>query len=260
LSVNTRCQTERSTLARLARSAGIAVAALFLLASSLFAYVVKLKDGTLVFARAPYTVKGTLAIITLENGNVTQIAMDKVDVPGTIRYNKENFGNVVALDAPEERPKQLPTAPPRSNNPLGDLIKQRGTRMSLPTPGPAAPPSAAGTGAKSGEAAVDPVYQSAFTQVFEGAEISQFRVASARGKTRILVTADSEQSVFSTLSAAARALRDAFGRGRSDSVEIVLTTSSGEPAGTFDMSPAQAKLLVDKNLTVQEYFVKNVIF
>ena len=258
--MNTPCQTERSTLERLVRRTGITVAALVLLTSSLFAYVVKLKDGTLVFARAPYTVKGTQAIITLENGNVTQIAMDKVDVPGTIQYNKENFGNVVAIDAPEEKPKQLPTAPPRSNNPLGDLIKQRGTRMGLPTPGPAAPAAPAGAAAKSGEAAADPVYQSAFTQVFEGAEISQFRVASARGKTRILVTADSEQAVFSTLSAAARALRDAYVRGRSDSVEIVLTTSSGEPAGTFDMSPAQAKLLVDKNLTVQEYFVKNVIF
>ncbi|MEP6471287.1 MAG: hypothetical protein ABJC28_04665 [Acidobacteriota bacterium] len=258
--MNTPCQTERSTLDRLVRRTGIALAALVLLASSLLAYVVKLKDGTLVFARAPYTVKGTQAIITLENGNVTQIAMDKVDVPGTIQYNKENFGNVVAIEAPEEKPKQLPTAPPRSNNPLGDLIKQRGTRMGLPTPGPAAPAAAAGAAAKSDEAAADPVYQSAFTQVFQGAEISQFRVASARGKTRILVTADSEQAVFSTLSAAARALRDAFARGRSASVEIVLTTSSGEPAGTFDMSPAQAKLLVDKNLTVQEYFVKNVIF
>ena len=258
--MNTPCQTERSTLERLVRRTGIALAALVLLTSSLLAYVVKLKDGTLVFARAPYTVKGTQAIITLENGNVTQIAMDKVDVPGTIQYNKENFGNVVALDAPEEKPKQLPTAPPRSNNPLGDLIKQRGTRMGLPTPGPAAPAPASATGAKSGEAAVDPVYQSTFTQVFQGAEISQFRVVSARGRTRILVTADSEQAVFSTLSAAAKAMRDAFARGRSDSVEIVLTASSGEPAGTFDMSPAQAKLLVDKNLTVQEYFVKNVIF
>lgn len=258
--MNTPCQTERSTLARLVRRTGITVAALVLLTSSLLAYVVKLKDGTLVFARAPYTVKGTQAIITLENGNVTQIAMDKVDVPGTIQYNKENFGNVVAIDAPEEKPKQLPTAPPRSNNPLGDLIKQRGTRMGLPTPAPAAPASASGTGAKSGEAAVDPVYQSTFTQVLQGAEISQFRVVSARGRTRILVTADSEQAVFSTLSASAKAMRDAFARGRSDSVEIVLTTSAGEPAGTFDMSPAQAKLLVDKNLTVQEYFVKNVIF
>jgi hypothetical protein len=228
-----------------------------LLASSAIAYVVKLKDGTLVFARAPYTVKGTQAIITLENGNVTQIALDKVDVPGTVKYNKENFGNVVAIDAPEEKPRQLPTAPPRSNNPLGDLIKQRGTRMGLPTPGPVAVASA--TGGKAGETAVDPVYQTVFTQVFQGAEISQFRVTSARGRTRVLATADSEQAVFSTLSLSARAMRDAFARGRSEPVEIFLRTSSGESAGSFEMTPEQAKLLVDRNLTVQEYFVRNVI-
>jgi hypothetical protein len=230
---------------------------LVLFASSALAYVVKLKDGTLVFARAPYTIKGTQAIITLENGNVTQIALDKVDVPGTVKYNKENFGNVVAIEAPEEKPKQLPTAPPRSNNPLGDLIRERGTRMGVPTPGPAA--SASTTGAKSADA-VDPVYQSAFTRVFEGTGISQFRVTSSRGKTRILVTADSEQAVFSTLSASARAMTDAVARGRSAPVEIVLTAASGESAGSFEMTPAQAKLLVDRNLTVQEYFVKNVIF
>jgi hypothetical protein len=254
--VKTVCQTERSSLHGLARRAGIAIATLVLLASSAFAYVVKLKDGTLVFARAPYTVKGTQAIITLENGNVTQIALDKVDVPGTVKYNRENFGNVVAIEAPEERPKQLPTAPPRSNNPLGDLIKQRGTRMGLPTPGPAPAASAAGSPSRD---AVDPIHKTVFTQVFQEAEISQFRVTNTRGRTRVLATADSEQAVFSTLSATARAMRDAFARGRAEPVEIYLTTLSGESAGSFEMTPEQAKLLVDRNLTVQEYFVRNVI-
>jgi hypothetical protein len=257
--VNTLCQSERWQLRRFVRRAGVVIATLVLVATSALAYVVKLKDGTLVFARAPYTVKGVQAIITLENGNVTQIALDKVDVPGTVKYNKENFGNVVAIDAPEERPRQLPTAAPRSNNPLGDLIKQRGTRMGLPTPGPAAPASASASasGANTGE--VDPVYKTAFTQVFQGAEISQFRVTNARGRTRILATADSEQAVFVTLSASARAMRDAFARGRSAPVEIVLTSLSGESAGTFEMTPEDAKLLVDRHLTVQEYFVRNVI-
>jgi hypothetical protein len=258
LSVNTPCQSQARTHGRLTRSGLLGIALLLLLAPSAFAYVVKLKDGTLVFARAPYTVKGTMAIITLENGNVTQIALDKVDVPGTVKYNKENFGNVVALDTPEEKPKTLPTAPPRSNNPLGDLIKQRGTRMSLPTPVPAAAAATSGGGAEGG--AVDSVYQATFTQVFEGTGISQFRVTNYRGKTRILVTADSEQAVFSTLSASARALTDAAAKGRSAPVEIVMTTQSGESAGFFEMTPAQAKLLVDRNLTVQDYFVKNVVF
>lgn len=107
---------------------------------------------------------------------------------------------------------------------------------------------------------MDSVYQATFTQVFEGTGISQFRVTNYRGKTRILVTADSEQAVFSTLSASARALTDAAAKGRSAPVEIVMTTQSGESAGFFEMTPAQAKLLVDRNLTVQDYFVKNVVF
>lgn len=254
--MNIPCQSERSSLDRLVRRATIAVLALVFLASSALAYVVKLKDGTLVFARMPYTVKGMQAIITLENGTVTQIAMDKVDVPGTVKYNKENFGNVVAIEAPEEKSHQLPTAPPRSANALGDLIRKRGTRLGLPTPGPAA--SSAGAATNSGEAA-DTVVQAAFSRVFEGTGISQFRVTRYRGMTRVLATSDSEQAVFNTLSASARAISDAVARGRSAPVEIVLTTSSGESAGSFEMTPAQAKLLVDRNLTVQEYFVRNVI-
>jgi hypothetical protein len=254
--VKTPCQSRRSALDRFVPRAAIVIATLVLIVSSAFAYVVKLRDGTLVFARAPYTVKGDQAIITLENGNVTQIALEKVDVPGTVQYNKENFGNVVAIEAPEEKPKQLPTAPPRSNNPLGDMIRQRGTRMGLPTPGPAV--SASTTGAKSGDA-VDSVYQSVFTRVFEGTGINQFRVTSARGNTRVLATADSEQAVFNTLSASARAISDAVAQGRSAPVEIVLTASTGESAGSFEMTPSQAKSLVDRTLTVQEYFVRNVI-
>jgi hypothetical protein len=85
-------------------------------------------------------------------------------------------------------------------------------------------------------------------------------VTNYRGKTRLVATANSEQAVFNTLSASARAIVEAAEQGRASSVEIVLTTASGEPAGTFEMTPAQAKLLVDRSMTVQDYFIKNVIF
>jgi len=198
------------------KSLFLALAVLIAFSAEAFAYVIKLKDGSLIFARTKYTVKGDRAIITLENGTVTALKLDEIDIDGSEKYNKENFGNVVALDTPEEKPKTLPTAPPRSNNPLGDLIKQRGTRMSLPTPVPAAAAATSGGGAEGG--AVDSVYQATFTQVFEGTGISQFRVTNYRGKTRILVTADSEQAVFSTLSASARAR--AWRRIRSDRVRF----------------------------------------
>jgi hypothetical protein len=237
----------------------LAFLALSLVAPSLLGYVVKLKDGSIIFARAPYTVRGKRAIITLENGTVTQIEEEKIDVPGTVKYNKENFGNVVAIDTPEEKVFQLPTAVPKSNTALQDIIKQKRGHLDRPTPG--APPSASDSPMGSSEGLqADPIVQAAFAHVFEGAGLAQFRVTNSRGKTRVLATANSEQAVFNTLSASARAIVDATDRGRSAPVEIVLTTAAGEAAGTFEMTPTQAKLLVDRGITVQDYFVKNVVF
>ena len=73
-----------------------------------FAYVVKLKDGTLVFARAQYVVKGANAIITLENGTLTQIPLVQVDEPGSESYNRENYGNAIRIITPPEHGVRLP--------------------------------------------------------------------------------------------------------------------------------------------------------
>lgn len=241
------------------RRAAIGLLALLLLAPALLAYVVKMKDGSLVFARAPYTVKGRRAIITLENGTVTQIDLEKIDVPGTEKYNRENIGNVIAIDTPEEKVFQLPTPVPQSKGALQELIRQRRGHLDRPTPGPAAPPS--GAAASSPEAwQPDPILQAAFAQVFEGTGFTQYRVTNNRGKNRILATANSEQAVFNALSASARAIVHASDRGRTQPVEIVLATSSGEPAGTFEMTLEQARLIVERGTTVQDYFVRNVIF
>jgi hypothetical protein len=238
----------------------LAFLALLLAAPALFAYVVKLKDGSLVFARTPYTVKGTRAIITLENGTVTQIPLEKVDVPGTDKYNRENFGNVIAIDTPQEKVFQLPTPAPQSKGALQEMIRKKRGQLGMPTPGPPSAGSASGAASSDSTQSIDPILQSTVAHVFEGAGITQYRLTSSRGKTRLLATASSEQAVFNTLSAAARAIQEAATRGRSALVEIVLSTSSGEPAGTFQMNPMQAKLLVDKGVTIQDYFVKNVVF
>ena len=234
----------------------LALLALLVVAPALFAYVVKLKDGSLVFARGPYILKGKNAIITLENGTVTQIEFDKIDVPGTDKYNRENFGNVIALGHGHYEPPPIP----QSTGNLGALARQKRDRLGVPTPGP--PPANARSVGGSSEmsGSVDPVVQASFVRIFDETGITQFRLANSRGKTRLLATANSEQAVFSALSAAARAIAEAAERGRPTSVEIVLTAASGERAGTFEMNPAQAKLLRDRTVTVQDYFVKNVVF
>ncbi len=113
------------------KSLFLAFAAFLAFSAAASAYVIKLKDGSLIFARTKYTVKGDRAIITLENGTVTALKLEEIDVEGSEKYNKENFGNVVAIDTPDSRkPTPAPEAPqpPR----IQDYIKQNKPRMDLP--------------------------------------------------------------------------------------------------------------------------------
>jgi hypothetical protein len=233
-------------------------AALLLWASSAFAYVVKLKDGTLIFARTPYTVKGTKAIITLENGTVTQYDLDKIDVPGTEEYNEKYKGNVIAIDTPNEKnlATPQPTAVPMVR--LQDLIRQKKMNATKPLPTPNNPLAAA-EGGGSTWGAVDRPTQESFAKFFDGAGISQYRLVNYRGTLRLLTTANSEEAVFNALGAAARAVADLNAKGHDIALEIVLTTSGGETAGSFQMTSEQARLLVNGQVTVADYFVKNVV-
>lgn len=228
-----------------------------------FAYNIKLKDGSIIFARSKYEVKGNKAIITLQNGTVTQIDLSTIDVPGTEQYNKENPGNVIALVQGEDKEIKLPTLKPPPTVSLQDVIRQRKTRFGAPplklqetTEGAGA---AAGSGAGGSWQPVEGAVEGAFRKVLEGAAMTQYRLTNFRGKVRLLATVNSEEAVFNMLSASARALADLLEKGKPTTVEIVLTTGSGDSAGSFEMTAEQARQLVNGNLSVADYFVKNVI-
>jgi len=233
----------------------LALLSTFLVCSAAQAYVIKLKDGSLIFAKMKYTVKGDRAIITLENGTVTAMKLDQIDVEGSDKYNTENFGNVVAIDTPEGR-KPTAVAPTGPAAPrLQEYIKEKHPRMGLPA---AADKTGGGDGSGPSFQPVDANLQGAFSKVFDGAGISQYRLTNFRGKTGLLVTANTEEQVFNALSAAARALSDPASRGVPTTIKIILTTSSGEQAGTLEMSPEQARQLVNGQISAADYFVKNV--
>lgn len=229
--------------------------ALLLAAAPAFAYVIKLKDGSLIFAKTKYTVKGDKAIITLENGTVTQMKLELIDVDGSEQYNKENFGNVVAIDTPDSH-KPTPVANAPAPLRVQDYIRDKKPRMALPPSG--AEKSAGVDGSGPSFQQVDPNLQSAFAKVFDGAGISQYKLTNFRGKTGLLVTTNTEEAVFNALNAAARALSDPQARGSSITIHIILTSSGGEAAGTLDMSPEQARQLVNGQVSAADYFVKNV--
>ena len=237
------------------KSLFLAVLAFVLAATSALAYVVKLKDGSLIFARVKYTVKGDKAIITLENGTVTAIKLDQIDVEGSETYNKENFGNVVALDTPESRkPTPMPNASSAAVPRLQDYIREKKPRMALPSGQSERPADGEGPSFQP----VDANLQSAFTKVFDGAGISQYKLTNFRGKMRLLVTTNTEEAVFNAMNAAARALSDPSSRGVPVTIQIILTTSAGESGGTIEMSPEQARLLVNGQVSAADYYVKNV--
>ena len=223
-----------------------------------FAYNVKLKDGSIIFARRKYEVKGNKAIITLQNGTVTQIDLSAIDIPGTEQYNKENPGNVIAIQQGETKEVNVPAlkAPPTVS--LQEVIRQR--KMQLGAPPPARSPQGGAAGpAQTSWQAVDPAVEGAFRKVLDGAAITQYRLASYRGKLRLLATANSEEAVFSLLSASARALAEMPEKAKPAAVEIVLTTATGDSAGSFEMTPDQARQLVNGSVSVADFFVKNVI-
>jgi hypothetical protein len=226
-------------------------------AAAASAYVIKLKDGSMLFARMKYEVKGTKAIITLENGTVTQLNLDKIDVAATEDYNKRYSGNVIAIDTPEQKALNAPGGPPTPAPRLQDLARQSKLRGGVALP-PAAAANASGGEASSWQP-IDPMMQAAFSKTFGDASIPQWRLTIFRGKTRLLATANSEEAVFTVLSAVARALNDLSDRGKPSSIEIVLTTSTNEPGGTFEMTSDQARQLTSGTLAVGDYFVRNVI-
>ncbi len=228
--------------------------ALLAVASAALGYVIKLKDGSLIFARTKYTVKGDRAIITLENGTVTAIKLDEIDVDGSEQYNKENFGNVIAIDTPGQPAADGGARDARAAAASRTTSSRTSRGWSLPSTG--SRQAVEGSGPSFGT--VDPNLQAAFAKIFDGASITQYKLTNFRGKTGVLVTTNTEEAVFNAINATARALSDPASRGVPVTVTIVLTTSSGESAGRLEMSPEQARQLVNGQVTAADFFVKNV--
>lgn len=223
-------------------------------ASPLLAYTVKLKDGSIIFARSKYDVRGKKAIITLQNGTVTSVDLELIDVPGTDQYNKDNLGNVLVIEPGTEKQPSVSTVPTPATASLQEVIRRKKMTLGAPTLRPGSE-----VNATTAQQQVDMQVEQTFRKVLDGANINQYRLTNSKGKVRFLATANTEEAVFNAVSAAARALSELGSRGKDVGVEIVLTTSSGESGGNLEMTPEQARLLVNGNVTVAEFYVKNVL-
>jgi len=259
------------------RAPVLAVLGLLATAGILFAasgYLVYLKDGHTIAAKEKYKVEKGKAVITLLNGTQSFISMDQVDVAKTDEANRDGYGSAIVLPgsprdvgptgrAPKDRtlgdlikareaaPRELPATRRDKNAAMpGRMVKTKAGFNDLSTLPQKAYPNA--------EVATE-LQQSFHGQGFEDVEIFE----GTQGDRPLLVlTTNSEGSVFKALSAAANALlrvRDRF-PSKVGALELLMSMPSRERAGQFVLTPDQASELAAKKTDLSSFFVRNVQF
>jgi hypothetical protein len=239
----------------MSRNRIIAAIAALLLAACAQAYVVVLKDGSKIFARKKYEVKGANAIIVLENGNITQLPYSQIDVPGSDRYNKENFGNVIALQTPQSSELQAPKEPAKEKENLSEFIRER--QKEVRTKPSAASPSERSRAEKPPVEPADELIQREADRIFGSLGIAKYQIHAG---PRVTFIADGEDAVFNAMSAAARLAADLAGIHKADSLDVEIVSSTGADSGRFRMTGDGVAALVAGAITPSEYYVQNVIF
>lgn len=247
--------------------AGLALAGAFLLALEAPAYLIILKDGTRIEAAAKPVASGRNYLFHDKLGAQKMIAISEVDPARTEAANKENYRDAYILGDPEPMKKE--TASTAKAPSLSEYIRQNRKAQieAPPVSSPAIPgeaPSAA-RGAERAEApastnVLDPIVQDAFLRAFQTAAVRGTRLTQlGGGALRVQAVTDSETIVFGALVGAARGLKEARTAGRLvEKVELYMSTSAGENAGKFLITPEDAETLLNGTLSPARFFVANV--
>jgi hypothetical protein len=258
-------------------SLGAALAALALAAGEASAYVIFLKDGGRIEAKEKPEVRGTKWIFVISSGNTQSLPIAEIDEKRTEEFNKLGLGDAYLLS--EEKGKTLqqgssrkPTlseyiktnkkAEIKAGSPVTPETGEKGEKgeKSLPTLA-AQSKQAAVTVAPASAVQLDSVISEAFTRALEGAGVRGARVTPAGAGLRIQAIAETEGQVFAAIGASARGLKESRASGRAlDKVELFLASATGENAGRFHLTPADAEALLNGKISAAKYFVANVIF
>lgn len=243
---------------------------LLVVALPLGAYTVYLKDGNQVIAKEPPEIRGTTAIITLQNGTRTSLAASEIDMERTRRANQNELGSALVLEGGEFTDEPTVPEEPRKER-LSDLISRNQTRQQARRPSQPSPSTSATSRARQ----VDLLswqrspyrnleIASEIQGVFRGQGVEQTRLYQGTADGRILIdlTADSEAAVFRGIKVAAAALNhlQTIFPGSIDAFELVLTTSSRSRAGQFLLDADDAAQLTDGGIELPTYYVENVQF
>jgi len=231
-----------------------------LFASSSFAnYMVVLKNGTQYEAQAKWTIVNGKAQFRTKAGQLIAIDATLIDEAKSERATRLGLGgDAKELDLSPNLPSTGTSAKPAQS--LGSAIRLRKPNEVQPqaettaTTTPPPPPA--------GSMLSDEVVQK-FGRAYENVGIFEQTIkATGLHSMRAELTADSEDKVFNAISATSFLMvRNAGVPGvQVDMVELFMRTTTGGAAGRFQMSREDATALDTKAMSLQEYFVRKVLY
>jgi hypothetical protein len=229
----------------------------------LLSYVIYLKDGSTYMAKTNYRVENGKALITLMNGTLIAVDLAAIDTARTASANK------AGLDADGVLPSVgsstvISDAPARPT--LSSIAKGSGA-LSAPkansTGAPRSSPAAAEHKDREPEFSDDSVRR-AFGKIFENVNLFEYRIVqgTAPDAVRILMTTDNEKDIFNALTASAKVMAELNDLGKTNAarLELFMTTTSGAAAGRFSITLEAARNLAQGKVSVEQFFVDQVIF
>ena len=236
-------------------------------------YVIFTKDGKRIEAREKPVLQGKRLTFLTPLGSPQSIAVEEFDQEKSDKVNKEGLGNAYLLDDPGGSRSSLPV-PEEKKPSLSEYIKQHGRKMDSNRPDPpqgdfvkvvpearAAIRAAAAAAADPAAIVMDPQITEAFMRAMDGSSVKGVKLTQIPSGVRVSATTETEQQVFLALVACARALKESRAAGKPlDKAEVAFTTSTGESAARFDLSPNDADNLLTGRVTPARFFVANVIF
>ena len=228
----------------------------FLVCSQAFAvYIVVLKDGTRYKAKTKWTISNGKALVTLESGQVMALNPTEIDVAKSEEMTKMGMGDVTVLNVETQQPAQ--TQKPQQG--LGSLVRMRKMQGTTPAVAPSGPATAT-----PGELVdqVDSRVKNTFERAYENVGIFEHKLSGTNRNIRVELTADLEDKVFNAISATAFLIVRNAGLENTqiDMVELFMKTTNGGAAGRFQMNRADADSINSKAITLQDYFVRKVIY
>ena len=236
-----------------------------LLGSQAFAaYTIVLKDGTHYNAKSKWTIQNGKALVTLESGQTMTLNPNEIDVAKTDQVNAMGGGNVSVLG--QEQPAQ--SAAQKAAPSLGQLVKMR-RQQTAPTttaPAPVAPSHNPGSTAPAEPVPVpdqlDPRLKDTFERAYENVGIFEHKLTGTNRTPRVELTADNEDKVFNAISATSFLIARNAGIDNLEieTVELFMKTTTGGSAGRFMINRADADSINNKAISLQDYFVRKVIY